>query len=197
MSVKTFFGQAVKNVRSTAAFTPSSPHLARQMVAPLQKIGAKTVIEFGPGTGVMTRELLKQLGPDARILAFEINPEFVSYLRRRFPDPRLEVIAAGAETMGEELEKRGIERVDGVLSSLGLSWMPADLRESIFAGVVPYLHTGSIFTQYQYAHGIRRARLGKIELFDARLLLREYFGSIRRRLVFANLPPAYVYFCTV
>lgn len=197
MSARTFFEQAVKNVSSTAAFGPSSRRMARMMVDPLIEAGAKTVVEFGPGTGVMTQELLDQLGPDARVIAFEINPEFVSYLRRRFDDTRLEIIPEGAETVAEHLRQRGIDKIDGVVSSLGLSWMPADVREQIFAGFAPFLHDGSVFTQYQYAHGVKRARFGKIELFDARLLLSDYFGSIRRRLVWNNLPPAYIYFCTV
>ena len=61
MSLTTFAGQALADIQSTAAIAPSSRFLAEAMVKPLSRGGSKQVVEFGPGTGVMTRTLLENL----------------------------------------------------------------------------------------------------------------------------------------
>ena len=68
---------------------------------------AKQVLEFGPGTAVMTRELRKRLPADARLLAVEIDPRVVNRLGQTLPDPRLRVMVASAETIDEVLRKEG------------------------------------------------------------------------------------------
>lgn len=180
--------------QSTAAVAPSSRYLAREMVRPLPLASAKTVVELGPGTGVMTEALLDLLPANSTVLAFEISDSFVRHLRRKFADPRLVVIHAGAETAGDELRRRGIMRVDAVLSSLGSSLMPDGLMESILAGLQPFLDSGSVFTQFQYMQRIR-VHDGRVSYFDLEPLLREFFSDIRRSNVWINLPPAFVFNC--
>src|SRR4030095_6761995 len=68
---------AVNFVQATRQFVPSSLYLTKAMIEPLPLAQAKLVVEFGPGTGVMTRALLKRIPTDATLLAFEINPRFV------------------------------------------------------------------------------------------------------------------------
>jgi len=68
MSLTTFAEQALADIHSTAAIAPSSRFLARAMVEPLA-IDCRRVVEFGPGTGAMTRALLDRLPADAEVLA--------------------------------------------------------------------------------------------------------------------------------
>jgi phospholipid N-methyltransferase len=194
MSLATFAGQVFSSFQSTAAIVPSSPFLAQAMVAPLPLARAKTVVELGPGTGVMTRLLLDSLPADASLLAFEVNRSFVDYLNRELRDPRLVVIPRGAEEAGEELLKRGIQRVDAALSSLGLSLMSESLPDRILSGLVPFLDQESVFTQFQYVQQIRFQN-GRPAHFDARRLLRRHFRSVERRIVLLNVPPAFVLDC--
>jgi phospholipid N-methyltransferase len=194
MSLTRFASQAITDFQSTAAVAPSSRYLAREMVRPLPLASAKTVVELGPGTGVMTGALLDSLPADSTVLAFEISDSFVRHLRRTIADPRLEVVHAGAETAGDELRRRGITRVDAALSSLGSSLMPDGLMRSILAGLEPFLDGESVFTQFQYMHRIR-VREGRVSYFDVEPLLREFFRDIRRSSVWINLPPAFVFDC--
>lgn len=194
MSLSTFATQAIADFQSTAAVVPSSRYLAREMVRPLPLVSAKTVIELGPGTGVMTQSLLESLPACASVLAFEISDPFVRHLRAKIRDPRLEVIHAGAENAGEELRRRGITSVDAILSSLGSSLMPEGLMRSILAELVPFLDAAGVFTQFQYMHRIR-VHDGRVSYFDLENLLREFFGDIRRSRVWVNLPPAFVFDC--
>jgi phospholipid N-methyltransferase len=194
MGIATFASQALSEFQSTAAIAPSSRFLAEAMVRPLPMARARTVVELGPGTGVMTEELLEQLPYDGKLLAFEINPRFVKYLRRNLSDPRLEVIECGAERAEAELEKRGIAKVDAILSSLGLSLLPDALNQEIFEGLLPRLADDGVFTQFQYFTRMRVLD-GLPEYFDVGRFLERYFPVVKRRMIVRNLPPAFVYDC--
>ena len=194
MDAVTFARSALGNFRQTASVVPSSRRLARAMVDPVACLRPKVVLEFGPGTGAMTRELLRRLPSDTRLLAFEINPRFVVHLWETIPDRRVRFVPAGAETAARELDRRGISTVDAVVSSLSLGMMAVELADSIFRGIAPYLEASSRVTQYQYVH---RTRVdgGKFSRFDARAMLRRHFSSVRSTTVWLNIPPAVVSTC--
>lgn len=195
MGIATFASQALADFQSTAALTPSSRFLAEAMVRPLPVDRAKLVVEFGPGTGVMTQMLLQQLPSDAKLFAFEINPRFVDYLRTNIADPRLEVVACGAEQMDAELERRGVGQVDAVLSSLGFSLLPESLAHDILQGLPARLAPGGVFTQFQYVTRMRMQDGRLPEYFDVGRFMQRYFPIVRRRMIVRNLPPAFVYDC--
>ena len=190
-----FAGQWFVDYRSTASVMPSSPQLARAMVLPSQSRGAETVVEFGPGTGPMTELLLKGLPEAGKLFSFEINPVFVDYLAVHYPDPRLRVIQAGAETVCDTLREHGHDEAEAVVSSLPLSFFGADLRDQILSGAAEALAPGGVFTQFQYASGLDCS--GRFPRFyDLRPVLGRHFRRVRRHLVWLNLPPAFVYVCS-
>jgi phosphatidylethanolamine/phosphatidyl-N-methylethanolamine N-methyltransferase len=193
-SFKTFALAAASDFQNIASVAPSSRHLARAMLEGLPINETQTVVELGAGTGAITQVLLETLPPQATLLAFEINPEFVRYLENRFPDPRLVLLNTPAECLGDELHKRGRDRVDAVVSSLSLRFMP-DHRQRILQEVLaPFMDEKSVYTQYQYIHGMRFEN-GKILRHSSLPFLREYFGSIQCRTIWRNLPPARVFTC--
>ncbi len=194
MSLGTFARNAIEDVKGTAAVAPSSRELARAMVAPLHDRPPSVIVEFGPGTGVITRELLGLLQSDGILLAFEISPRFVSYLRDTIDDPRLQVVPAGAETAVAELRRRGIDRVDAVISSLGIALMDEESADAIFRPLLPSLADGGIITQFQYVSRVRVSG-GRVEHFDVGDFMGRYFHAVESQLVLMNLPPAFVFTC--
>lgn len=66
--------------------------LTRPLVAFLDPAGER-VLEIGPGGGVLTAELL---AAGARVLGWELDPEWAAVLRRRLPDPRLTLVVGDA-----------------------------------------------------------------------------------------------------
>jgi len=56
-------------------------------------LAGRRVVEIGPGGGVLTDELLSA---GARVTALELDPEWAFDLRRKRPDPALEVVIADA-----------------------------------------------------------------------------------------------------
>jgi phospholipid N-methyltransferase len=194
MSRAIFALEALSDFRSVASVAPSSRYLVRAMLRPLPLEKARVVVELGCGTGVMTRALLKQLPPDAKLLAFEINPRFTRYLRLTVPDPRLVLIDNSAETVRQELQQRGFEQADAVLSSLGLAFMPEQERDAFLGDLGSLLSDKGVFTQYHYVHGMQFQN-GQLGRFDMPRLLHRHFRTVERTIVWRNLPPAYVFVC--
>ena len=194
MSRAIFAMEALSDFRTVASVAPSSRYLVRAMLRPLPLERARVVVELGCGTGVMTRALLKLLPSSATLLAFEINPRFTRYLKLMVSDPRLVLIDASAETIRLQLQRRGVEQVDAVLSSLGLAFMPATQREAFLGELSGLLDEQGVFTQYHYLHGLQ-FQGGRLGRFDIAGLLRRHFRSVQRSIVWRNLPPAYVFVC--
>ncbi len=70
-------------------------HFLRDYSVTFQMIGAATitdstsVLEIGPGDGFLTRAILQT--PVARLWAFEIDPDWVVYLKKEVKDTRLQI----------------------------------------------------------------------------------------------------------
>lgn len=192
MILPAFAREAAIHFQQTAAVAPSSRRLTQAMVAPLYRLNARRVVEFGAGTGVITRALLRLLPQDGTLLAFEINPRFVEYLRRSIDDPRLLVFESSAENAGREIERFGA--VDAVVSSLAIGFFSDRQRSEVMEGIAPFLQENAVLTQYQYIHGLQ-FRDGRFSRFSTAVLLNRYFRRIERRVVWWNVPPALVFTC--
>src|SRR3974390_129304 len=70
---------------------PSSRYLVGQVLQPIDWDRADVVVEYGPGVGTFTGEILKRMRSDAHLIVIEMNPDFVGFLRNSFQDPRLHV----------------------------------------------------------------------------------------------------------
>jgi phospholipid N-methyltransferase len=193
--VKRFFArEALTAFRTTAAIAPSSRWLSRAMVEPLFTRPVRTIVEFGAGTGSMTRTLLERMPRDATLIAFEINDHFFDYLSRTFSDPRLKLVHASVEELTNEVMRLGHEQIDAVLSSIAMGFLPAGLRHAVLSQVVELMGPNGVFTQFQYLHGhpFQKGRFGR---FDPSALFRQYFQEVERTITWRNLPPAFVFSC--
>src|SRR5260221_12306347 len=84
---------------------PSSRFLIDRLLAKVDWTRARTVVEYGPGVGTITAQILARMQPNSRLIVFEMNEDFVGYLARAFPDPRLHVVHWSAETVQMELDR--------------------------------------------------------------------------------------------
>lgn len=194
MGMTTFAMQAVADFRTVGAIAPSSRYLAHAMLGPLPLERARLVVEVGPGTGAMTCALLDLIPGDATLLAFEINSRFSRYLKKRISDPRLVVINGSAEMLQKEVERRGYQSVDAVVSSLALGLMSDAKRCAFLGGLASLLGDAGVFTQYQYVHRLQMTNR-RIRKFCLARLLWSYFNSVERTTIWRNLPPAFVFAC--
>lgn len=185
-----FFQESMRSMRMTASIFPSSRSLASALVRTVDFRHARTVVELGPGTGPITREILKRLHPDAKLFALEINPTFIDHLRATCVDPRLNVVRGSATELQSLLAPHGIQSVDAVISSLPFTGMDQSTRIAILRQVGGCLAPHGAMTQCQYE--IAKLRPGG---FNEERFLRGFFSHVGVRRVLLNLPPTLVFTC--
>ncbi|HTP97136.1 MAG TPA: methyltransferase type 12 [Burkholderiales bacterium] len=174
-----FFLGFVRNPELVGSVIPSSRFLSRRLAEAATLAKARVVVEFGPGTGGTTRAILDALPDDARLLAIEINPDFVSLLGTD-RDPRLIVHRGSAEHVGDAIAQYGLDAPDVVISGIPFSTMPRALGRRILHAVWSCLAPGGTFVAYQFRESV--ARLG-----------RELLGQPEVELELLNVPPVRVY----
>jgi len=177
-----FLRHAVASPANIGAVVPSSRELG-DLVA--RGLGPDTgrVIEIGPGTGSLTKGMLRAGVREQDLTLVELNPSFCTHLRRKFP--RARVINAGAEDIGAQ-DMDGLEsgHISHVISGLPLLNFPASLQSSILEAAFSQLAPDGKFVQFTY---------GFQPPIDAAVRATMDLGWHMRGRVWANLPPASVY----
>ncbi len=135
--------------REVASVVPSSAFLERRVVQAADLAQAHCAVELGPGTGGMTRALLRALPPHARLLAVELNPEFCARLHRQIDDRRLAVQQGSAEALAEYLREWALPAPDVVVSGIPFSTLPSDIARRVTAAIHACLAPGGQFIAYQ------------------------------------------------
>jgi len=88
------------------------------------------------GRGGHARALLSRLAANARVIAFDKDPEAVAAASQgaeRVDDLRFEIVHASFARLPAELSARGIERIDGLLLDLGVSSPQIDTPQRGFS----------------------------------------------------------------
>lgn len=140
------------------------------------------VVEFGPGTGVFTKALLRAGVAPENLILVEFSPHFVKFLRAEFPN--VKVIEGSAADLPRYLADLGYSKVKKIISGLPLRSMPEPLRVAITEAVALSLEAGGTYVQFSY---FRIAPLPEIRATGLGLAGRCVGMAIR------NLPPAFVY----
>ena len=197
-----FFRECRRQFRSTGAILPSTRFLARALVSELRKPhGPARILEVGPGTGSVTREILRTLQARDRLDLVEINARFINLLNERFDKEwqfrfyreQVRLIHSAVEQLpGEGL-------YDFIVSGLPLNNFPVGMVRTIFRAYDRLLKPGGMLTYYEYVL-IRHLKTPFVNRRERRRLLsvgrlvggyiRDY--QIRRQRIFINVPPATV-----
>ncbi|WP_253188212.1 class I SAM-dependent methyltransferase [Rhodobacter sp. 24-YEA-8] len=167
----------MRNPRQISAIAPSSRVLARAMTAKIGPHSGK-VVEFGPGTGRFTEAILARGLPPENLTLFELDDEFVDFLRRKFP--RVTVHKTGAQ----EVQALVGSGVSTVISGLPLLSMPDPVRRAIVGAAFDVLEPDGEYVQFTYGP---RPPVPPEIISDLGLAVD------RGHKVWANLPPARVY----
>ena len=162
---------------------PSSRFLVRRILDRVDWQSARLVVEYGPGIGNITAEILRRMRPDATLIAIERNADFVRFLRSSYADERLQVVQGSAADVEDILQDLGHSKATCIISGIPLSTIPASLREQISGEPRAALEPGGEFLVYQ---------------FSARLFadLRRVFGKVERAFEPLNILPATLFVCT-
>lgn len=174
-----FLGSFLAHPLQIGAVVPTSRRTVRRMLDMAEISAARSVAEFGAGTGVYTSEILKRAGPDAHVVAFEIDPVLAPRLSARFEDRRLRVIHDTVERVEDYLDGA---KVDLIVSSLPFTSMPKRVRRTILELAARILHPDGVMLVIQYSTLLQGD-------------LQRSFATVTRRISLVNVPPAFLFAC--
>jgi phospholipid N-methyltransferase len=172
----------LRHPRMLGSIVPSSRFLIRQLLEPIHWGRARVIVEYGPGVGGITMQLLRHMRADAALVVIEKNPEFVRYLLDSISDPRLRVVHGSAADVDLILRRLGATHADYIISGIPFSTIPAPEREQILRKTSAALAPGGAFLVYQFSTRV---------LAD----LRRVFGYVGRKFQLLNVLPAHLFIC--
>jgi len=175
---------ALVKFRQTGAIVPSQRFLIGKMLAPVPETYSGRILELGAGSGALTLRLAARC-PEARVVACEINPVLARNTRHNLDQAgingRVDVISDSAEHLLSEMGRRGMDKVDYVLSGIPLGNLPGERVHALINAIRGALGPDGMYVQFQYS------------LMD-RKRIRRCFPNLRTVPVLLNFPPAVVYY---
>jgi len=173
-----FWRSLVARPRAIGAIAPSSPALARKIAAQVDPAVPGTVLELGPGTGVVTEALIARGIAVERLIAVEADPDLAALMRERFPG--LHVVEGDAFDLDRTLPREASGTLSAVVSGLPLLNFPPARRRTLIATALSRMPTGGSFVQFSYGFAAPVPCDSEISVEQAGLVL-------------ANLPPARIW----
>lgn len=146
---------------------------------------AKYIVEYGAGTGVFTEILLTKRNRKTVILLVENNRGFFQVLQEKFKaESNVFIVYGSASDIEQHMKRFDIPYVDYVVSGLPFASLPKEISNEILLHTTKILKKDGQFITFQYT----KCKKAFIEKFFNRIdIKREY----------RNLPPAYVFSCTI
>jgi phospholipid N-methyltransferase len=167
----------IKHPVMVGSVIPSSKVLIDKMLAPVDWDNCKLFVEYGPGVGTFTQQILDRLAPDATLLTIDTNSDFTDYLNGKFTDSRLEAVTGSAASVRKIMADRGFENADYILSGLPFSTLPPGIGPKIAAETAAALRPGGAFLVYQFSPKVRD-------------FIAPHFERIDKGFEWVNIPPA-------
>jgi phospholipid N-methyltransferase len=162
---------------------PSSRFLVNDVLNQVDWDKARVIVEYGPGVGTITQEILKRMRPDAVLLALELNEDFVSFLQEEIMDARFHAVHASASDVRKVLAKLALPYADYIISGIPYSTMPHAVRREVMQESRQVLHPEGALLVYQFTNTVLP-------------YLKSSFSSVRQGFQFLNILPARIFYCT-
>lgn len=179
----------MKHPTKVGAIAPSSPGLVAAMVDWFDWDQIRSVVEFGPGTGVFTEAVVERLHPDAKFFAIEQSGEMAAIASQRCPSAK--IIQESATNLDAICDAEGMGKIDAVICGLPWASFPESLQAEIMEAMTSRMVENGQFATFAYWQGVI---LPAGRRFSKRL--RSSFPEVgRSHTVWRNLPPAFVYRC--
>lgn len=174
-----FFMEYLKNPSKIGAIAPSSKWLAKKMVGQIRFKECRCIVEYGPGTGVFTDEVIRRK-KNITFIVIEQNREFYLRLKKKYSKIKnLVLINGDASNIEKYLADRGIDKVDYIISGLPFASLPSKVSHNILKATQKVIGRKGKFITFQYT------------LLKKKFFL-NYFSIDKITFEIKNLPPAFV-----
>jgi phospholipid N-methyltransferase len=172
----------LKHPKMLGSLIPSSRFLVNHVLAEVDWDRARVFLEYGPGVGTFTREILRRMRPDAVLIALETNSDFVRFLKGKLLDDRLHVVHGSAADADAVLARLQLGRADYVLSGIPYTTMPPEVRSLILQKTHSVLDPNGAFLVYQFTRTVLP-------------YLQQVFNSVHQDFEPLNVMPARLFYC--
>jgi phosphatidylethanolamine/phosphatidyl-N-methylethanolamine N-methyltransferase len=172
-----FLSRMIANPRAVGSILPSGSALARAMVAQADFSKPGPVLELGPGSGGITRELVRVL-PRGRLTVVERDPHFADLLTDQFPG--LDIIRGDAFDLRRALGGRFDQPFAAIVSCIPLLNFPTERRQALLESCFDLMAPNAPIIQFTYGLGKPAAPPPGVTATRAAFVLR-------------NIPPAIVW----
>jgi phospholipid N-methyltransferase len=172
----------IKHPRMLGSLIPSSRFLVNHLLSEVDWARGRVFLEYGPGVGTFTTEILKRMRPDAVLVALETNTDFVRFLRGRLRDERLHVVHGSAAEADSALARLALSHADYVISGIPYTTMRPDLRDAILRKTHSILDPEGAFLVYQFTRAVLP-------------YLQQVFGAVYQDFEPLNVMPARLFYC--
>jgi len=175
-----FVQEFFRSFQSTGSLCPTTRWAAKAMVAPLAEKPHATafkILELGPGTGSVTKYILRQMGFGDSLAICEINERFMEALKDNLDeDPYFETHRSRVRfhccPMQQLPETQKFDLIVCAIPFLNLS-LP--LVKELFLKIAALSHKDTVITNYEYkglrsigkqfSAGTRRMRMRELDDF--------------------------------
>lgn len=182
-----FLKEYCRNARDTGSVAPDSATLVNALLKHAPLASAKKIIEYGPASGVVTREIIKRMNTGADLVCVEKNLYFYDNLVKNVRGKNVLLVHDDAFAWARSSTApcgMGGGSVDCIISTLPCSSI--DFEAFLRISVLPLLRENGVFIQYMHTVSVLKGfRLGPI--------LGRHFSAVGSELVLANVPPTLVY----
>ncbi len=178
-----FLKRFLRSPFQVASIVPSSKTLIRRVSDKMDHSKPRVIAEYGPGEGCHTREIVRRMHPQSRLMLFELDPHLCGHLTRQFAnDDRISVHNMDCARLPEMLAEKQYGQCDYVVSGIPFSILEKEKKREILenthASLCPEAH--SAFIIYQVTNELRSR--GHCD----------HFAHAESEYCLVNLPPMYV-----
>lgn len=143
-----FFKGWIDGPKAVGAILPTSSVTARRMASVIDVASGLPVLELGPGTGVITKAILKAGVKPADLYSVEYSSDFAAHLRTSFPG--VNIIEGDAFDLDTTLGDKRDLQFDSVISAVPLLNFPMNKRVEIIEDLLRRVPVGRPVIQITY-----------------------------------------------
>lgn len=184
-----YIKQFLINPIETGTISSSSRGLSELITNTEYLLNKKCVVEFGSGNGVFTKEILQKISSDCLFFCLEINQKLVKETKKNCPN--VIIYHASSKDVKKYLLKHKQNACDCIIASLPWAAFNQKKQEELLNAAYDSLEEGGEFYTFAYLQGLLLPSGIKFKK-----LLNKKFKQVKTtKIIWKNLPPAFVYVC--
>jgi phosphatidylethanolamine/phosphatidyl-N-methylethanolamine N-methyltransferase len=143
-----FFKGWIDGPKAVGAILPTSSITARRMASVIDIHSGRPVLELGPGTGVITKAILKHGVKPSDLYSIEYSQDFVEHLNKTYPE--VNIIQGDAFDLDTTLGEMKDQQFDSIVSAVPLLNFPMARRIQLIEDMLTRIPRGRPFMQITY-----------------------------------------------